>query len=198
MTSWPGSDASRKPWAARAVAGLALALAAALAGCGGGGSVRRPDAGRDGPAEASPQADALLAAGRPCGDGTACASGFCSDGVCCATDCSGVCLTCAAAGSVGTCTAAEIGTDPRNDCDDKGPGRSERTDFATGPALGEVLAVSRAGGGLRGRDRLCGQVRGWVLPDHAVRGMRPVPLCHQRRLRQDVHGRRGLAAGASW
>ena len=36
MTSWPGSDASRKQSAARAVAAVAVALAGGLAGCGGG------------------------------------------------------------------------------------------------------------------------------------------------------------------
>ncbi|HVY37561.1 MAG TPA: hypothetical protein VHM31_06485 [Polyangia bacterium] len=131
MTSWPGSDAPRKQSIARAVAAIAAALAG-LAGCGGGATARHPDGGHDAPAEALPRTDGLLAAGRPCADGAACASGFCSDGVCCATDCSGVCQTCAAAGSIGTCTAAEIGTDPRDDCDDKGPGSCGADGFCDG------------------------------------------------------------------
>ncbi|HVV17508.1 MAG TPA: hypothetical protein VHH90_09920 [Polyangia bacterium] len=141
MTSWRGSEASGGQSTAGAIAaGLVVALVAGLAGCGGGSGTRRPDAGRDAPTEAIPQADALLAAGRPCEDGTSCASGFCSDGVCCATECAGVCRTCAAAGSVGTCTASEIGTDPRNECDDKGPGSCGTDGFCDGAGACEKYA----------------------------------------------------------
>ncbi|HEY0709925.1 MAG TPA: PA14 domain-containing protein, partial [Polyangia bacterium] len=41
---------------------------------------------------------------------------FCADGVCCDSACTGLCLTCTAAGSVGTCRGVPAGTDPRNDC----------------------------------------------------------------------------------
>jgi hypothetical protein len=46
-----------------------------------------------------------------------CGSGFCVDGVCCNSACGGTCQTCAQSGSVGTCIAADPGTDPRMECD---------------------------------------------------------------------------------
>jgi hypothetical protein len=61
-----------------------------------------------------------LVAGSQCTAGAACASGFCTDGVCCSSECAGTCMTCAAAGSLGTCTPADVGTDPRNQCADEG------------------------------------------------------------------------------
>ncbi len=103
--------------ARRDVALAALLTAAVLAGgCGSGGSpaARKPDAGTDAPQVIQ------FAVGQPCAGPTQCTSGFCADGVCCATACSGLCLTCAAPGSTGTCMPAEVGTDPRNDCDDQG------------------------------------------------------------------------------
>jgi len=60
------------------------------------------------------------AEGQPCTSANQCKSGYCFDGVCCQTDCSGVCLTCASADAVGTCVAADPGTDPRNECPDHG------------------------------------------------------------------------------
>ncbi|HLK89682.1 MAG TPA: hypothetical protein VKZ18_07305 [Polyangia bacterium] len=44
--------------------------------------------------------------GTPCTSPAGCGSGFCVDGVCCNTACTGSGMTCNAAGSVGTCTAA--------------------------------------------------------------------------------------------
>ena len=61
-----------------------------------------------------------LPVGTACTQGSACASGFCADGVCCNAACDGLCVTCAAQGSVGTCLPADVGTDPRNDCADQG------------------------------------------------------------------------------
>ena len=58
--------------------------------------------------------------GTPCLVATECESGFCVDGVCCAGACTDVCFTCALQGAVGTCMPADIGTDPRNQCDDMG------------------------------------------------------------------------------
>jgi hypothetical protein len=48
-----------------------------------------------------------LKTGRTCTnpDGSECASGICKDGVCCATACTTACQTCAAGGSLGTCTS---------------------------------------------------------------------------------------------
>jgi hypothetical protein len=71
----------------------------------------------DSSTEAAP---AGLVEGAPCTANAMCASGFCVDGVCCTTACTGTCMTCAAAGSVGTCMPAEVGTDPRDECPDDG------------------------------------------------------------------------------
>jgi len=54
--------------------------------------------------------------GRACTTAAECASGFCADGVCCDTACNGVCETCAAPGSVGTCAPHAAGTDPESEC----------------------------------------------------------------------------------
>ena len=45
-----------------------------------------------------------------------CKTGFCADGVCCATACKEKCYSCDATGTVGTCTAAADGRDPRREC----------------------------------------------------------------------------------
>jgi hypothetical protein len=58
--------------------------------------------------------------GTSCTSVDQCASGYCVDGVCCDTACDGTCYTCAAPASLGTCVAADLGTDPRNKCDDQG------------------------------------------------------------------------------
>jgi hypothetical protein len=58
---------------------------------------------------------------KPCAAGTECQSGQCQQGVCCASSCTGVCRSCAFAGTVGTCTLAGAGTDPANQCMDAGP-----------------------------------------------------------------------------
>jgi hypothetical protein len=55
--------------------------------------------------------------GTACDAAGECASGFCVDGVCCDNACTGTCQTCGQTGSVGTCTAADNNTDPRNECD---------------------------------------------------------------------------------
>ena len=54
--------------------------------------------------------------GTACIAGSQCASGNCVDGFCCNTGCAGTCQTCAQVGSVGTCTNADAGTNPRNEC----------------------------------------------------------------------------------
>ena len=58
--------------------------------------------------------------GTSCTSVDQCASGYCVDGVCCDTPCDGTCYTCAAPANLGTCVAADLGTDPRNKCDDQG------------------------------------------------------------------------------
>jgi hypothetical protein len=120
---------------------LTLGAAAAFAGCGGGGEQRMPDAGMDvardtaaGDGGASDGVDApasdapidrpgdagMEAPGKPIGSSCTtageCSSGFCADGVCCNSACTGVCVTCAGQGTVGTCISAQIGTDPRDEC----------------------------------------------------------------------------------
>jgi hypothetical protein len=57
-----------------------------------------------------------LGNGQACTDATACDSGFCADGVCCDTACNGVCQSCNAAATKGTCTNFAGGTDPDNEC----------------------------------------------------------------------------------
>lgn len=61
------------------------------------------------------------ASGQPCEVSPQCASDHCVDGVCCGTTCGGPCLTCALAGSEGTCAPASAGTDPHHDCGKGGP-----------------------------------------------------------------------------
>lgn len=57
-----------------------------------------------------------LAIGEACDFGTDCETGNCMDEVCCNTACDAICEICNKAGSVGTCVAADAGTDPRDDC----------------------------------------------------------------------------------
>jgi hypothetical protein len=76
---------------------------------GAGGSGGMADAGMD-------SGPTLGALGTTCTLGTDCASNYCVDNVCCDTQCTGTCYTCAAASSLGTCTAVAAGMDPRNDC----------------------------------------------------------------------------------
>jgi hypothetical protein len=54
-------------------------------------------------------ATAQAANGSPCTSGSQCLSGNCVDSRCCNSACSGLCDTCAAAGSLGTCTLRPAG-----------------------------------------------------------------------------------------
>jgi hypothetical protein len=54
--------------------------------------------------------------GTACGEGDTCQSGHCVDGVCCDQACDAPCQACAAAGSAGTCTPHDPGTDPELEC----------------------------------------------------------------------------------
>jgi hypothetical protein len=54
--------------------------------------------------------------GASCGSSASCASGNCYDGVCCDMQCDSACMICNKAGSVGTCSPAQTGSDPRFMC----------------------------------------------------------------------------------
>jgi hypothetical protein len=56
------------------------------------------------------------APGQTCANAFECASGNCTDKVCCNTPCSESCHSCALAATMGTCTPAPAGMDPRNNC----------------------------------------------------------------------------------
>lgn len=120
--------------------GLIIVISGLIGGCGGG-TISKPDSGVDAnrdsvdvPRDQSSTGDGSDAApgdaqadrgstalGQPCTSAAQCQSGFCADGVCCATACAETCMTCAAAGSPGTCTAVAANTvDPRNTCVDQG------------------------------------------------------------------------------
>jgi hypothetical protein len=124
----------RRYWAT--VAGAVLAFV--VAGCGGGAQMRKlhpgpttdaaqeaGSAGLDGGARSDGGAGDHPTAGTgeigsSCTGSTQCASGFCADGVCCNEACAGVCRTCASGESLGTCIPADIGIDPRHNCEDQG------------------------------------------------------------------------------
>src|SRR5262245_49342804 len=121
---------------------LLLGATAWIAGCGGGGEKRTnidgsADGARDMAAGDAPVSDVggdyqgdapgdrpgdvgMEAPGKTIGTACTmpgeCASGFCADGVCCTAACTGVCVTCAGPGTVGTCVNAQLGTDPRDQC----------------------------------------------------------------------------------
>jgi MYXO-CTERM domain-containing protein len=54
--------------------------------------------------------------GASCGSSASCASGNCYDGVCCDMQCDSACMICNKAGSVGACSPAPTGSDPRFMC----------------------------------------------------------------------------------
>ena len=59
--------------------------------------------------------------GTSCSAGSECATNLCQQGVCCASACTGSCMSCAVAGSAGTCKpVAAGGADPTTTCADKG------------------------------------------------------------------------------
>src|SRR4029077_14310066 len=58
--------------------------------------------------------------GAPCAAAGECASAHCEQGLCCATACSGVCKSCAIAGSEGQSIDVPSGTDPLDQCADQG------------------------------------------------------------------------------
>jgi hypothetical protein len=54
--------------------------------------------------------------GGGCQANNECKNDLCADGVCCETACTGVCESCAAPDSVGTCTPHAAGSDPDDEC----------------------------------------------------------------------------------
>jgi len=57
--------------------------------------------------------------GAACTAPAMCNSGFCAQGVCCSTACNtGICSSCALAGSLGVCSSVPAGQDPLNQCTD--------------------------------------------------------------------------------
>ena len=58
--------------------------------------------------------------GATCAAAAECNSGLCEQGVCCAAACTGICRSCALAGTLGTCTSVPAGADPLNQCADQG------------------------------------------------------------------------------
>jgi hypothetical protein len=63
-----------------------------------------------------PDGPAPLSNGAACTIGTQCLSTVCSEGVCCDRACEQLCRSCKIAGSIGTCTMAAAGADPRVEC----------------------------------------------------------------------------------
>jgi len=130
------------------LAATALAAVGLSSGCGSGAITGKPGDGgardasgrdassKDTKADAPQQGDSrptgMLPVGHTCGAGGDCLSGFCADGFCCATDCSAACQTCAAAGHIGTCIPADVGSDPRNDCQDMGAATCGTDGFCDG------------------------------------------------------------------
>jgi hypothetical protein len=70
--------------------------------------------------------------GAPCGTAIQCGSGSCADGVCCSGACSGTCVACNLAGSMGACTAIPAGLDPAEECPADAPSSCGRSGACDG------------------------------------------------------------------
>lgn len=71
--------------------------------------------------------------GSACGDATECKNGFCQQGVCCHTACTGICQSCALAGTTGTCSNVANGAaDPGARCMDQGAASCGTDGFCNG------------------------------------------------------------------
>ena len=88
-------------------------------GAGGNGGTDGTDGGADDSATDGP-IDAGSGNGAACSGGSECASGNCVDSICCDSACALTCYTCASANFPGVCVPADRGTDPHNECEDKG------------------------------------------------------------------------------
>lgn len=67
------------------------------------------------------QPDAPLPNGSPCSADAHCENKHCVENVCCDSACDGICRTCKASSSIGTCVNAALGSDPRGSCAGKDP-----------------------------------------------------------------------------
>lgn len=73
--------------------------------------------------------------GVACSSESECASGYCVDGVCCDSACTSTCYTCAVGAVPGRCLPADVGTDPRNQCDDMGAATCQTNGSCDGNGL---------------------------------------------------------------
>ena len=101
------------PARARAVRRTPAARTSCLTTCATAPTARAETSARRRAAESSRPA-------RPARAGSDCASGFCAQGVCCQTACTATCMSCALAGTAGTCTMVAAGGDPLGQCADQG------------------------------------------------------------------------------
>jgi hypothetical protein len=67
-----------------------------------------------------------------CTGSNQCASGFCVDRVCCSSACTDTCYACNLAPTMGVCTAAPSGQDPRNQCPAEAPATCGRAGGCNG------------------------------------------------------------------
>jgi hypothetical protein len=80
--------------------------------------------------------------GASCAGPGDCKSGFCTQGVCCLTDCTASCVSCALAGTSGTCRPiAANGMDPKGQCTAEGAATCGRTGFCDGMGGCQVHAA---------------------------------------------------------
>ncbi|GAC1351429.1 MAG: hypothetical protein NVSMB1_04380 [Polyangiales bacterium] len=70
--------------------------------------------------------------GALCATNAECATGYCVTGVCCTSSCSGGCKACNTAAALGTCVAAQVGTDPGGFCAAGGDDCSTKCDALGG------------------------------------------------------------------
>ncbi|HMR06468.1 MAG TPA: hypothetical protein PKA88_11840 [Polyangiaceae bacterium] len=97
---------------------------AAAGGGGSGGAALDAATGGAGPAcealgaqDEGPQNASGVTNGKACTVGADCQSGYCVEGVCCNSPCQlGPCHSCKTSSSLGSCTYAKPGTNPRCDC----------------------------------------------------------------------------------
>ena len=146
-----------------------------------GGATGRPAASAARAGTAAPADGAGKEIGATCGAPGECRSGRCFDGVCCLSDCSGLCQSCAIAGTVGTCVNVPVGSDPRDDCPDDGIAGCGRRGSCDGTGAARSTRRARSAAAvLRGLD---GDARGALRRRRHVRVrrdrfVRAVPVQH--------------------
>ncbi|HET6149690.1 MAG TPA: carbohydrate binding domain-containing protein [Polyangia bacterium] len=116
--------------------GMAMGVGGARADAGVGGATGTGGSGAtDGGADDGAPDGAIDAGannGTACTDNSECASGYCVDHVCCSSLCAVSCYTCASTSSPGICAPAGRGTDPHNDCEDRGATLCQTNGFCDG------------------------------------------------------------------